>query len=172
MSRELWLLRHAKSDRNIITNDFDRSLNKRGQLAAQRVGIWMKQQDLMPDIVMSSPAQRAISTTKIVCSAIGIPVHEIQQDRGLYGAGLDSIKSILAACVVSANKVLLVGHNPELEDLLIFLVGSGNVPDVEKLLPTAALARLVMPDNWLRLKAGCARLLSITHAKSLSEGGI
>ena len=172
MSRELWLLRHAKSDRNIITNDFDRVLNKRGQQAAQRVGVWMKLQGLMPDRVLSSPAQRAIATTRIVCSAIGIPEQDIQQDKRLYAEGLESIKSVLAASAVKAKKVLLVGHNPELEDLLMYLAGSANLPDAEKLLPTAALARLVMPDDWTKLEAGCASLLSITHAKSLSEGGI
>jgi phosphohistidine phosphatase len=172
MSRELWLLRHAKSDRNILIDDFDRPLNERGQQAAQRVGVWMKQQGLMPDAVISSPAQRTISTATIVCKAIGINEHDIHQDKRLYQERLDRIRLVLAAIPANAKKILLVGHNPELEGLLVYLAGAANVPDVEKLLPTAALARLVMPDDWAKLQAGCARLLAITHAKSLSEGGI
>ena len=172
MSRELWLLRHAKSDQNILTVDFDRPLNKRGQQAAQRVGVWMKQQDLIPDVVISSPANRAISTATIVSKALGIHDNDIRQDKRLYQESLDHMKSVLAASPITAKKVLLVSHNPELEDLLIYLAGAANMPDVDKLLPTAALARLVMPDDWIKLPAGCARLLAITHAKSLSEGGI
>jgi phosphohistidine phosphatase len=128
----------------------------------------MKHQDLIPDVVISSPANRAISTAAIVCKALGIHDNEIGQDKRLYQESLDHIKSVLAASPIAAKKILLVGHNPELEDLLIYLAGAANMPDVDKLLPTAALARLVMPDDWVKLSAGCARLLAITHAKSLS----
>jgi phosphohistidine phosphatase len=67
---------------------------------------------------------------------------------------------------------LIVGYNPELEELLVNLVGAPSVPDVDKLLPTAALARMIMPDDWTSLDSRCAKWLSITHAKSLLEGGI
>jgi len=73
---------------------------------------------------------------------------------------------------LESRRVLLVGHNPELEDLLIHLAGADNLPDTDKLLPTAALARLIMPDNWTHLEAGCAKLLSITNPKSLPEEGV
>jgi len=81
------------------------------------------------------------------------------------------LKTVLAECPLEARRVLLVGHNPELEDLLIHLVGAANLPDTDKLLPTAALARLIMPDDWSHLDAGSAKLLSITSAKSLPEEG-
>jgi len=172
MNRELWLLRHGKADRNVITDDFDRPLKKRGKRAAQRVGAWMKQQNLVPELVISSPALRAITTAKIVCAALDVPEQEIQQDKRLYAEGYERLKTVLAASPVKAEKVLLVSHNPELEDLLIYLVGAANVPDVEKLLPTAALARLMIPDDWTSLDRGCARLISITQAKSLSEDDV
>lgn len=170
MYRELWLLRHGKSDRNIITDDFDRPLKKRGKQAAQRIGVWMKQQNLIPDAVICSPAKRAIATAKKVCAAISVPECDIQQDRRLYAEGFERLKTVLAASADGPKKVLLVGHNPELEDLLSYLVGAANLPDEEKLLPTATLARLSMPNDWSSLGAGCAVLLSITSAKSLSEG--
>jgi phosphohistidine phosphatase len=59
-----------------------------------------------------------------------------------------------------------------LEDLLIHLVGAENLPDADKLMPTAALARLIMPDDWTHLEAGCAKLLSITNPKSLPEAWV
>ena len=172
MSRELWLLRHGKSDRNLAMEDFDRPLKKRGKRAAERIGAWLQQQRLIPDWIVSSPAKRAISTAKIVHKAIAVEGLDITQDKRLYQEGFERLKTVLAECPSEARRVLLVGHNPELEDLLIHLAGAANLPDTDKLLPTAALARLIMPDDWTHLEAGCARLLSITSPKSLPEEGV
>jgi phosphohistidine phosphatase len=172
MSRELWLLRHGKSDRNIAMEDFDRPLKKRGKRAVERIGIWLQQQRLIPDWIVSSPANRAISTAKIVHKAIAVEGLVITQDKRLYQEGFERLKTVLAECPLEARRVLLVGHNPELEDLLIHLAGADNLPDTDKLLPTAALARLIMPDEWTHLDAGSAKLLSITNPKSLPEEGV
>jgi len=169
MSRELWLLRHGKSNRNLAVDDFDRPLKKRGKHAAQSIGAWLQQQRLIPDWIVSSPAKRAISTAKIVQKAIAEDGLDIMQDKRLYQEGFERLKTVLAECPLETRRVLLVGHNPELEDLLINLVGAANLPDTDKLLPTAALARLVMPEDWTHLDAGCAKLLSITCAKSLPD---
>ena len=169
MSRELWLLRHGKSNRNLAVDDFDRPLKKRGKRAAQSIGAWLQQQRLIPDWIVSSPAKRAISTAKIVQKAIAEDGLDIMQDKRLYQEGFERLKTVLAECPLETRRVLLVGHNPELEDLLINLVGAANLPDTDKLLPTAALARLVMPEDWTHLEAGCAKLLSITCAKSLPD---
>ena len=172
MSRELWLLRHGKSNRNLAVDDFDRPLKKRGKRAAQSIGAWLQQQRLIPDWIVSSPAKRAISTAKIVQKAIAEDGLDIMQDKRLYQEGFERLKTVLAECPLETRRVLLVGHNPELEDLLINLVGAANLPDTDKLLPTAALARLVMPEDWTHLDAGCAKLLSITCAKSLPDEAI
>jgi phosphohistidine phosphatase len=169
MSRELWLLRHGKSDRNLAVDDFDRPLKKRGKRNAQSIGAWLQQQRLIPDWIVSSPAKRAISTAKIVQKAIAEDGLDIMQDKRLYQEGFERLKTVLAECPPETRRVLLVGHNPELEDLLVNLTGSANLPDTDKLLPTAALARLVMPEDWTHLDAGCAKLSSITYAKSLPD---
>jgi len=169
MSRELWLLRHGKSDRNLAMDDFDRPLKKRGKRAAERIGEGLHQQHLIPDWIVSSPAKRALTTAKIVHKAIAVEGLVVAQDKRLYQEGFEPLKTVLAECPSDARRVLLVGHNPELEDLLINLVGAAHLPDTDKLLPTAALARLIMPDDWSHLDAGCAKLLSITCAKSLPE---
>jgi len=172
MSRELWLLRHGKSDRNLAMDDFDRPLKKRGKRAAERIGEGLHQQHLIPDWIVSSPAKRALTTAKIVHKAIAVEGLVVAQDKRLYQEGFEPLKTVLAECPSDARRVLLVGHNPELEDLLINLVGAAHLPDTDKLLPTAALARLIMPDDWSHLDAGCAKLLSITCAKSLPEEDI
>jgi phosphohistidine phosphatase len=172
MSKELWLLRHGKSDRNLAMDDFDRPLKKRGKRAAERIGAWLHEQRLTPDLMVSSPAKRALTTAKIAHKAIAVEGLVITQDKRLYQEGFERLKTVLSECPHKAKRVLLVGHNPELEDLLINLVGAANLPDTDKLLPTATLARLIIPDDWSHLNAGCARLLSITCAKSLPEEGI
>ena len=116
---------------------------------------------------MCSPANRALSTLKIVQEALGLASLSIVQDKRIYQESIERIKSVLAECPPAANVVLLVGHNPELEHLLINLVGTGNLPDRDKLLPTSALVRLTLPDDWSHLEAGCATLLSITYVKEL-----
>jgi phosphohistidine phosphatase len=169
MSRELWLLRHGKAERYDSSEDFDRRLKKRGKRDANRMGDWLKEHLLMPDAVISSPATRAIMTAKIVCDAVGIDRQHIQMEKRLYDEGLVRVKSVLADCPATFNRVLLVGHNPELEDLLTYLVDPINLPDVEKLIPTTALVRLALPDDWTQLEKGCAELLSATYPKFLAE---
>lgn len=169
MSRELWLLRHGKAERFDSSEDYDRVLKKRGKRDATRIGQWLNEHDLRPDIVISSPTVRTFTTAKIVCDVIGIDHQDIQQEKRLYDEGLFRVKSVLANCPATFSQVLLVGHNPELELLLTYLVDATELPDDEKLLPTAAFARLVLPDDWSQLNQGCAKLLSIIHPKTLFE---
>jgi phosphohistidine phosphatase len=169
MSRELWLLRHGKAERFDSSEDYDRPLKGRGKHDAKRMGEWLKEAQLLPDLVISSPATRAISTAKIVCDVIGIEHKQIQREKRLYDEGLVRVKSVLADCPATFIRVLLVGHNPELEDLLMYLVNETDLPDNKKLFPTAALAQLMLPDDWARLEKGCAQLLSFTYPKSLFE---
>jgi len=166
MTRELWLLRHGKAGQNNDLADFDRPLKKRGKRAVLRMGTWLKQKQLIPDYIVSSPAKSAISTAKKVCNAMEIVQPNIIQDKRLYEGGAIRIKNLLAEIPSQCNRVLLVGHNPELEDLLTFLVDMRDLPEVDKLLPTTTLVRLVMPSDWTQLSTDCATLLSITRAKS------
>ena len=169
MNRELWLLRHGKSDWDSIADDFDRPLKKRGKRAAKLMGAWMRAQNFVPDRVISSPAKRAIDTAKLVCAGIGLPDRDIRQDKHLYEEGFECIKTVLTAIPDTVKTVLLVGHNPELEDLLLDLVGDANVPKIDKLLPTAAFVRLELPKDWKNLKSGDATLISIIRPKSLED---
>ena len=170
MSRELWLLRHGKAHRDLDVNDFERPLKKRGEQDVERIGVWMKQHGHIPDVVLSSPAKRAIDTARWACKTLGLPEQAIVQDRRLYFYGREGLREVLADQLV--KQVLLVGHNPDLEELLVYLAGAVSVPSVDNLLPTAALARLRLPDDWRKLDAGCAELVSITYAKSLQDVGL
>jgi len=169
MARTLLILRHAKSswDSDAAT-DFDRPLAKRGEKDAPRMGAWMKQEGLRPDHVVSSPAQRAKQTVLAATKKLGIEPDAIHWEPEVYGASLRTLLQVLAACPSKAKTVLLVGHNPGLEELVEHLGGTGiTLPADGKLLPTAALARIELPRDWESLGSGSGRLLSITRPKEL-----
>jgi phosphohistidine phosphatase len=170
MTRELLLFRHGKSDWGAGVDDYHRPLMDRGKRGAQRVGVWLAQQGMIPDLIVASPAERALVTAQKACKAMGNGDAGIQQDRRIYMAGVDELLAVLADCPQDAGRVMLVGHNPGLEDLLAWLASPAvPVPEDGKLLPTATLARLQMPADWRVLVAGCARLESITRPGTLPK---
>ncbi len=169
MPRELLILRHAKSDWDTsAASDFDRPLTKRGKHDAPKIGAWLYREGLVPDYVVSSPAQRAQQTALKVCKALEIPKGQIVWDQAIYEGSLTELLQVLNRCPPAAATVLLVGHNPGLETLVQHLSGDDlDLPDDGKLLPTGALARLEMPNQWDHLAPGCAQLLSITRPRTL-----
>jgi len=170
MTRELLILRHGKSDWGAGTDDFHRPLKDRGKRAAQRVGVWLLQQGLQPDHVVSSPAERASVTAEKASKAMGMNARMIHLDKAVYEAMTGELLQVLAGCPADAQRVMLVGHNPGLEELLVYLVKEPVAyPADGKLLPTATLARLAMPDSWKGLHAGSAQLLSIIRPGELSK---
>ena len=169
MSRELLILRHAKSDWDTSApSDFDRPLAKRGKRDAPRVGEWLYREGLVPNHIISSPAERARQTAIKVCKGLDCNKNQILWEPDVYDADLDRLLGVLARCPAGSPTVLLVGHNPGLEALVDHLTG-GDYGESEdgKLLPTAAIARLEMPDDWTTLEAGCAVLLAIVRPKEL-----
>ena len=170
MTRELLLLRHGKSDWSIGADDFHRPLKQRGKRAAQRIGVWLAQQEMIPDFILTSPAERALVTAQKVCKAMGNRAESVRLDDRIYDARVDDLLEVLGDCPDAATRVMLVGHNPGLEALLVWLASDHvAVPSDGKLLPTATLARLAMPADWGSLPRGCARLESIIRPGTLPE---
>ena len=171
MSRELLILRHAKSDWDTgARTDFERPLAKRGRKAAPRVGRWLNDQGLVPDYVVSSPAERAKQTVILVCEQMGIPAEEIHWDPRIYHSSSGELLSVLNESPPEAKRVLIAGHNPGLEILLQNLVIEDIPPQPDyKLMPTAAVAHLEILSPWHDLEGGMARLLSLTRARSLES---
>ena len=167
--RELLVVRHAKSDWDgDARTDFDRALAKRGRKDAPRMGEWLRRERLLPDLVRSSPARRAKETTLLLLEAMGLDEQVVLWEPRLYGTGLAEHLRILAECPRAARRVMLVAHNPALEDLVLHLGGEDAVPVTDgKVLPTAAVARIRMPADWGRLPAGCGRVLGIARPGDL-----
>jgi phosphohistidine phosphatase len=170
-SRELLVLRHAKSSWDSgAKSDFDRPLTRRGERDAPRVALWIAQQKLVPDLVVSSPAARARETTRAVLEALDIDPdgERVLWDKRLYLAGVEEILDVLADCADRPPRVMLVGHNPGLEELVEFLSGSPiPLPKRGKTFPTAALACFEMPPEWSRLRHRAGRLVELVRPRAL-----
>jgi phosphohistidine phosphatase len=170
MKRQLLVLRHGKSDwASGAAADFDRPLARRGRRAVKCMGKWLRAEGLVPDHVASSPAERARQTALRVCRAAGVKESVIRFYPEIYLADVEELLAVLAACPEDARRVMVIGHNPGLELLVEYLArGEVAVPPGGKLLPTAAVAVLEMPDDWGRLSAAAAHLVSITRPRDLA----
>lgn len=170
MGTELLLLRHGKSDWSSGTDDYHRPLRDRGKRGAQRMGVWLLQQQLTPDYVISSPAERALVTAQKTLKAMGLGSDGIHRDERVYGADVEQLLAVLRESPQRAQRVMLVGHNPGLEELLLYLSDAELAPPEQgKLLPTAALAQLSIGGSWADLDRASARLLSITRPNTLPD---
>ena len=160
-------MRHGKSDRGAaVPRDFDRPLAMRGRRDAKRMGRWLKGKRLLPDLLVASPAVRARDTAVRVAEALGLEGFSILEEPRLYDADLRRILEVLGGLPPSAGRILLVGHNPGLEDLVLHLGGDAvEIPGDGKVLPTGAVVRFGMPADWGRLPAGSGTLRGIARPR-------
>lgn len=169
MTHELLLLRHAKSDWSVDMDDFSRPLKKRGRRAAKQVGHWLHELHLIPDMILSSPATRALSTAEKVCRQLGMDESAIVCDLAIYEADALTLLNLLRKNA-HGQRVLLVGHNPGLENLLLKLVPHSVPLSINgKCLTTAALAQLAFEGEWTGLAEGRAKLITLVRPDSLPE---
>jgi phosphohistidine phosphatase len=168
MSRTLILLRHGKSDWSTVDDDFDRPLKKRGKNASIQAGEWLSANKRVPDFVVTSPAARAMKTAELACEAMGIKKNNVYSRKHIYLATPEELLFVLEDCPEQAQRVMLVGHNPGLEELLYYLVnGVMTIPEDGKVMPTATLAILEMPDTWKNLQSGAANLEFLIRPREL-----
>lgn len=170
--RRLMLLRHAMAEPADGFADFDRPLTARGRSAAQAIASWIAQNGMTPDLALISPARRAIETWEIVAASLAdSPL--VRHDRMLYGA---SDKILLAAIGKAAERrqnILIVGHNPGLEQLANGLARSGNEPDLQRLrigLPAGALAVIgFAASRWKQIAANGRLEALVTPADRMDD---
>lgn len=128
----------------------------------------MREQALIPDRVESSPAVRARQTCLLVCEELGIKKNQIHWGSEIYAAEVTSLLKVLARCPEKTRRLLLIGHNPSLEDLIAYLV-AGTLPTREKLMPTGAVAGIRLPASWAGLRPGCGQIETRMVPKALAE---
>lgn len=169
--KQLSLLRHAKSSwDDPVERDFDRPLNGRGHRAARRMGDWLAGQGLAFGAVLASPALRIRQTVEDVEAALGTRLAPAW-DRRIYMASAATLLDIIRETPDSVDHLLLIGHNPGLEDLLL-LLSAGDPGDLrreaEAKYPTAAFATLQLPvDRWAAVGEGGATLARFVRPRDL-----
>jgi phosphohistidine phosphatase len=166
----LTLLRHAKSswDDPALT-DFDRPLNARGRKAARTMGREMRRLGLSFDLILASPAARVTGTLNELAQGYGGAV-ATRQDARIYLASPETLLAIVRAVDDAVVRLLLVGHNPGLEQLALGLARRGTLHDlVAAKYPTAALAELRFETaRWRGLDEGAGMLARFIRPRDLS----
>ena len=170
--KRLTLLRHAKSDwDDPVERDFDRPLNRRGEKAALLIGQYARNRKMPFDLLIASPAVRVVQTLDTFLEGYGEPL-DSHWDRRIYLASVATLLDVLRDLPEAANNVIMAGHNPGLEDLILELVPDNGAnalrEDVEVKFPTASLAVLDLDiDRWADTKPDVATLVSFTRPRDL-----
>jgi phosphohistidine phosphatase len=156
--RTLLLLRHAKSswgDRRL--DDAERPLAPRGARAARRMGRYLAEAGLVPDLVLCSTARRAVETWERAAAELPRPPR-VRFERDLYLADPERILAAVAGADPGAKRLLVVGHNPGFQALAVELAGGPHAPGASRIgkFPTGGLARFAVADGGWREIAGAA----------------
>jgi len=165
MMKTMLILRHAKSSwANTRLADHDRPLNKRGKTDASRMGVLMRREEIIPDWIISSTAERALATAEAVALALDFE-GELEQTRELYLADPEAYIEVCSQLPDQVNQLLVVGHNPGIEELVTLLTGA------RETMPTAALAQVSLPiANWKELdEATEGKLVNLWWPKALDD---
>jgi phosphohistidine phosphatase len=162
--KTLLILRHAKSSWEFSElSDHDRPLNNRGKRDAPRIGRKLLKEGLIPQLITSSPAVRAYSTAEKVAKACGYD-GEIAVDSSLYGSGYTEYLKVLQIQNDQYDIIMLVGHNPQSEQLLEILTGKMIT------MPTCSVAYVKLHiRTWKEVKAQTkGELVNIWRPKELN----
>jgi phosphohistidine phosphatase len=163
--KTILIMRHGKSSKDDPSlEDQDRPLNKRGEKDAPRMGELLHKENLVPEAILSSPAKRAKDTAAAAAKTSKFE-GEIQLVPGFYNASPDAFWQALSSLPDSVQQVMLVGHNPDLEELLQNLTGE------MVRMSTAAIALVEMPlEHWSDFEPGLTgKLVKVWRPKELAE---
>jgi phosphohistidine phosphatase len=170
--KTLFLMRHAKSswdDPDLA--DQERPLNPRGRKAAARMADYMKRAGIEPAIVLSTSAVRARQTVELLRPVFPNDT-QFKFEPRLYTAGSDQLLARIRRLSPSADSVLVVGHHPAMQDLVLGLASKGSgLKAIRAKFPTAALAVLeAKADAWREIEHGKAKLVDYVTPKGLRNG--
>jgi phosphohistidine phosphatase len=172
MKKQLFLLRHAKSSwDDLALPDHDRPLSKRGRKAAAAMRRLAQSDGLSPDRVYVSSALRTMKTLEAIEPWDDPPIVEVRED--LYLAPASKILELLRGVPEAARAVLLIGHNPGLQDLAVLLMGGDGqgAKDAARRLadsyPTGALTEFELDCSWLQIGRGSGRLRRFVTPREL-----
>ncbi|HMK85159.1 MAG TPA: histidine phosphatase family protein [Steroidobacteraceae bacterium] len=163
-TRRLTLLRHGEAQApDSCPEDFERALTRRGNIEAREIAARIVFRNLIPDLILVSPAERAWTTAEIVADACGLDTKQVQCARELYLATSQTTWLLLAQSDPSLRHILICGHNPGLSQVASRL---GPVPQ-RRNLPTGGLATAVWVDaDWDTLQPETAASCELEDPES------
>lgn len=172
--KTLLILRHAKSSWDDDFPDKDRPLAKRGRAAAPMMGRYIAQQGYEPDLVLCSTARRTLETLDLMMPALGRRISVLYEEP-LYLAEAQSLLERVRWVEDAVETVMIVGHNPGLEDLALLLCGTPieaaereRLSAIQEKFPTAALAVLTFAGkHWRTIGPGRGRLIDFMRPRDL-----
>ena len=170
--KTIYLARHAKSSWNMgMTRDFDRPLNKRGETDAIKMAKELQRLSWLPEKIISSPAQRAKQTCLAYCDILEYPVNEIEWNPDIYEAYTVTLLQILSNLEESTNSIMLIGHNPAMEDLLLQLCGDAQARKWKqkdgKFLTTGNIVNISFEGVWKEVTMGSVFLEQLIRPKTI-----
>lgn len=161
-NKKLYLLRHAKSSWKFPDlSDFERPLNKRGQRDAPLMGSILKGLNIFPDLILSSPAKRAITTANLVAQGIHFPLDEIKSRMDLYHASTESVLKMILNFKDKHKKIMLVGHNEWLTNLANIL----NPKQIDNIVTCGIVSLEFEVKSWKEIKISSGKLLFYEYPK-------
>lgn len=162
--KTLLLLRHAKSSWDEPSlRDFERPLAARGKRDAPRMGKALRERGPLPDLIISSPAARTRATIKAVTSSARLEAG-LHVEESVYGASSAELMKLVRRLPREKSCVMIVGHNPGLEDLVERLTGES------ERMPTAALACVeFQTESWEAVEDGEGKLEWLLTPKQLGS---
>jgi phosphohistidine phosphatase len=164
--KNLFLTRHAKSSwNNSGLADIDRPLNERGKKAAPFMGKLIVDKGEKPELLISSPANRALSTARAFGEVMGLVENDIIVNRAIYGAGAQQLLELVQNQDDLHKSIMLFGHNPTFTSFVNMLTGS-NIMNVV----TCGVVRINFEySSWIDIDFGSGRLVYYEYPKKYAN---
>ncbi|MBN1302226.1 MAG: histidine phosphatase family protein [Melioribacteraceae bacterium] len=158
----VFLVRHAKSSwKENNLSDFERPLNNRGRRDAPFMADLFKSKNTLPDLMLSSPANRAITTARIFAELFAIDKNKIITDPSIYEAGAGELLDIINGLENKYENVMLFGHNPSITMISNYLSDKR----IENI-PTCGIVKIIFKaDSWRSVEIGTGILASFEYPK-------
>ena len=166
--KTLYLVRHAKSSwKYPDLDDFERPLNKRGRKNAPLMGKILKKLKVTPDLIISSPANRAATTARILAAKINYPLENIRYNEALYECSEGALIQIVRHIDDGVAEAMVVGHNPGLNGMANFL-GNRSISNI----PTAGVYCLGFNiASWTKIAENCGKSIFFEFPKKHQQRG-
>ncbi|MEI6638310.1 MAG: phosphohistidine phosphatase [Chlorobium sp.] len=154
--KTIYVVRHAKAGLGgTHTGDFDRKLNEVGLKAAHFMAELLEQRGVVPELVLSSPAERAINTAEIFCDILRYPKERLEKRMEIYEGGAGRLLTILQQIADTNKTVMLFGHNPTISSFSNLLA----VGDIDSLATCGVVRIDVAVDSWREVRPGSGKLI-------------